>query len=110
MMLRVTLGALGALMLASCHHAMPGPAPGGSIGAGNPYPLTTYTCQDNTRLGVRLMGDRASVSVNGATAVDLPVTGSDGTTYSNGRQTLTIVQGSVSWAVGRAVPTPCQGG
>ncbi len=110
MMRRVTLGALGALMLASCHHPMPGPTPGPSVGAGNPYPLSNYTCQDNTRLGVRLMGDRASVSVNGAAAVDLPSTGSDGTTFSNGRQTLTIVQGRLSWAVGRAMPTSCTGG
>lgn len=110
MMLRVTLCALGALMIASCHHPMPGPAPGGSVGAGNPYPVSNYTCQDGTRLAVRLMGDRASVSANSAAAVDLPSTGSDGTTYSNGRQTLTIVQGRLSWAVGRAMPTPCTGG
>jgi hypothetical protein len=43
-------------------------------------------------------------------AIDLPAMGSDGTTFSNGRQTLTIVQGRVSWGVGRAAPTSCTGG
>lgn len=33
----------------------------------------------------------ASVSINGDTAVDLPSMGLDGTTYSNGQHTLTIV-------------------
>lgn len=50
---------------------MPSPSPDASIGAGNPYPVTNYTC-DGTRIAVRLMGDRASVSVDGAAAVDLP--------------------------------------
>ncbi|MGQ3214511.1 hypothetical protein [Shinella sp.] len=81
-----------------------------SIGVGNPYPVSDYTCQDGTRLAVRLLGDRASVSVDGATAIDLPLMGSDGTAYSNGRHTLTIVQGQLSWGVGRAVPSACAGG
>lgn len=106
----LSIAAISALALASCHHPMPGPTPGASIGAGNPYPVSNYTCQDGTRLAVRLLGDRASVSANGAAAVDLPSMGSEGTTYSNGRQTLTIVQGRVSWGAGRAVPSACTGG
>ena len=106
-MLRFAIAALGVLTLAACHHPMPSPSPSPSIGAGNPYPVTNYTC-GGTRLAVRLMGDRASVSVDGAAAVDLPGDQS-GTTYSNGRQTLTIVQGRVSWGVGRAVPVACAG-
>ena len=94
-----------ALTLAACHH----PKPSASIGVGNPYPVSTYIC-DGTRLAVRLMGDRASVSVDGAAAVDLPATGQSGTTFSNGRQTLIIDQGRTSWAVGRAVPVECTGG
>ena len=62
------------------------------------------------RLSVRLLGDRARVSVNGARAIVLPVMGSDGTTFSNGRQTLTIRQGQLSWGLGRAMPVPCRGG
>lgn len=97
---------IGALMLSSLEVA----ASDVSIGAGNPYPISDYTCEDGTRLAVRLFGDRASVSVNGATAVDLPLMGPDGATYSNGRHTLTIVQGRLSWGVGRAVPSACVGG
>lgn len=85
-------------------------ASGASIGAGNPYPVSHYKCEDDTQLAVRLFGDRASVSVNGNAAIDLPSIGKEGTTYSNGRQTLTIIQGRLSWGVGRAVPSACKGG
>ena len=94
----LSIAAVSALMLASSVQS----TPEASIGAGNPYPVSNYTCADGTHLAVRLLGDRASVSVNGATAVDLPSMGSEGTTFSNGRQTLSIVQGRLSWGVGRA--------
>ena len=100
--------ALGALVLVGCGTS--GSGSGASIGVGNPYPMSRYICQDGTQLAVRLLGESASVSVNGATAVDLPAMGSDGTTYSNGQQTLRIVQGTLSWGVGRAAPTACTGG
>ncbi len=106
MLRNLSIAAIGALMLASFEHS----ASGASVGAGNPYPVSDYTCEDGTRLAVRLLGDRASVSVNGAAAVDLPSMGPEGTTYSNGQQTLTIVQGRLSWGVGRAVPSACTGG
>jgi hypothetical protein len=106
MLRNLLTAAISALMLAGFGHS----ASGASIGGGNPYPVSNYTCQDGTHLAVRLLGDRASVSVNGATEIDLPSMGSDGTTYSNGRQTLTIVQGRLSWGIGRAVPSACTGG
>ena len=106
MLRSLSITAICVLMLAGCEHS----APGASIGAGTPYPVSNYTCQDGTRLAVRLLGDRASVSVNGAAAVDLPSLGSEGTTYSSGQRTLTIVQGRLSWGVGRAVPATCTGG
>jgi len=106
MLFRFALGVIAALTLASCQRSMPEPTPGASIGAGNPYPVSNYTCE-GTRLAVRLMGERASVSVDGAAAVDLPVTDQSGTTYSNGRQTLIIKQGLASWAVGRTTPVVC---
>ncbi len=106
MLRNLSIAAISALMLATCEHS----ALGASVGAGNPYPVSNYTCQDGTRLAVRLLGDRASVSINGATAVDLTSMGPEGTTYSNGQQTLTIVQGRLSWGVGRAVPSACTGG
>jgi hypothetical protein len=109
MLLRFALGALSALVLAGCHTPPRAPTPDPSIGVGNPYPVSNYQC-GNTRLAVRLMGERASVSIDGAAAVDLPVSGTSGTTYSNGRQTLIIEQGRVSWGVGRAVPVACTGG
>ena len=109
MLLRFALGALSALVLASCETPTPAPTPGPSIGVGNPYPVSNYKC-GNTRLAVRLMGERASVSVDGADPIDLPVSGSSGTTFSNGRQTLIVEQGSVSWGLGRAVPVAFTGG
>ena len=102
---RLIIGVFATLTLAACHHPKPSP----SIGAGNPYPVSTYVC-DGTRLAVRLMGESASVSVNGAAAVDLPAMGQAGTTFSNGRQTLIIEQGRTSWALGRAMPVACTGG
>lgn len=75
-----------------------------------PAPVSHYTCQSGEHLAVRLRGNRASVSVNGDRAVDLPAMGSEGTTYSNGRQTLVIEQGRVSWARGRAQLLPCANG
>lgn len=106
MLKRFSIAAIGVLMLAGCEHS----EPDASIGVGNPYPVSNYTCEDGTRLAVRLMGERASVSVNDAPAIDLPSMGQDGTAFSNGRQTLTIVQGRLSWGLGRAVPMACAGG
>lgn len=107
MLRNLSIAAIGALMLASSVHA---DEPGASTGVGNPYPVSDYTCADGTQLAVRLFGDHASVSVNGATEVDLPAMGTEGTTFSNGRWTLTIEQGRLSWGVGRAVPSECAGG
>lgn len=102
---RSIVGAFSVWMLAACQHPTPSP----SIGVGNPYPVSSYVC-DGTRLAVRLMGESASVSVDGAAAVDLPATGQSGTTFTNGRQTLMVAQGRTSWAVGRAMPVACTGG
>ena len=102
---RLIVGTCATLTLVACHHPKPDP----SIGVGNPYPVSTYVC-DGTRLAVRLMGESASVSVDGAAAVVLPAMGQAGTTFSNGRQTLIVEQGRTSWALGRAVPVPCTGG
>ncbi|MBZ9811596.1 hypothetical protein LB542_10555 [Mesorhizobium sp. BR1-1-9] len=102
----LSVAAIGAVMIVSFTYS----AFATSIGVGNPYPVSNYKCEDGTRLAVRLLGDRASVSVNDAAEVDLPSKGPEGTTYSNGQWTLTIVQGRLSWGVGRAVPSLCVGG
>lgn len=105
----LSIAAISVMMLGTFVHSASG-ASGPSIGAGNPYPVSIYTCEDGTHLAVRLLGDRASVSVNDAAEVELPSRDPEGTTYSNGQWTLTIVQGRLSWGVGRAVPTECTGG
>ena len=61
-----------------------------------------YLCQRGTKLSVKLLGESAEVGVDGAGAVlPLPALGQDGTTFTNGRQTLYVKQGVVSWAIGR---------
>lgn len=101
------IGALATVALAACQKSTP--APEQSIGAGNPYPVSEYVCE-GTRLAVRLMGESASVAVDGAAAVELPKVGESGTTFSNGRQTLLIEQGQLSWSTGSATPVACTGG
>ena len=64
-----------------------------------------YACEDGARLTVRLLGAVAEVGVNGAAPTALPLLGDEGTTYTNGRQTLTILQGRTSWAIGRMAPS-----
>ncbi len=93
------------LALASCSAAPQ--TPQASI---LPEPTVNYSCQDGTRLAVRLLGVIAEVGVNGGAPISLPVMGNEGTTYSNGRQTLTIIQGRTSWAVGRMMPVQCASG
>ena len=105
MLRKLSIAATTVLMFANCEH----PASAASTGVGDPYPVSNYTCEDGTRLAVRLFGEYASVSVNDAAAIDLPSV-AEGTTFSNGRQTLTIIQGRLSWGIGRAVPSECSGG
>ena len=97
--------AVAGLMLASCNTV-----PEGSKASILPEPVVAYSCQDGTQLLVKLLGATAQVGVNGAAPISLPNMGQTGTTYSNGRQTLTIVQGRTSWALGKMMPVPCTGG
>lgn len=101
------IGALAATALAACQKSTP--VPEQSIGVGNPYPVSNYECE-GARLAVRLLGESASVSVDGAAAVELPMTGESGTTFSNGSQTLIIEQGRLFWSPGAATPVACTGG
>ncbi|WP_143413187.1 hypothetical protein [Haematobacter genomosp. 1] len=98
---------ISALLLAG---AVQADEPAAAIGAENPFPVSEYSCADGTHLAVRLLGESASVSVDGGEEVDLPAMGTDGTTYSNGQWTLSIREGRLSWAVGRATPSQCPGG
>ena len=104
---RSIFGAIVVVALAACSKSTP--VPEQSIGAGNPYPVSEYVCE-GTPLAVRLMGESASVSVDGAAAMELPKVGESGTTFSNGIQTLTIEQGRLSWSNNSAAPVACTGG
>jgi hypothetical protein len=59
---------------------------------------------------VKLLGATAEVGVNGGARVSLPARGEEGTTYTNGRQTLYILAGKVSYAVGRMAAEACTPG
>lgn len=72
-----------------------------------PHPVETYTCERGTKLTVKLLGETAEVGVNGAEPISLPALGDDGTTFTDGTKTLMIVQGKLSYAVGRAAPEAC---
>lgn len=117
MKLQLMLAASAALVLAACQppaekapEAPAAPevttsaAPEMSI---PPAPTVAYTCERGTKIAVKLTGPAAEVAVNGAEAVSLPALGEEGTTFTNGRLTLTIVQGKVSIATGRAAAEAC---
>lgn len=113
MKLAFALAAVAALAVSACTTpeelappvatAAPADAPVAAIPAA---PVENYTC-GGTKLAVKLLGATAEVSVDGAAAVTLPVLGDAGDTYTNGRQTLFIKQGKVSWAIGRMAAQDC---
>jgi hypothetical protein len=73
-----------------------------------PRPTEKYPCERGTRLSVKLPGETAEVGVDGGAVVSPPALGEDGTTFSNGRQTLYVKQGVVSWAIGRVTAETCK--
>ena len=99
----ITVAALTVLVPAAC--AASPPLPAASI---LPRPTDRYTCERGTKLSVKLLGESAEVSVDGAAAVSLPSLGEDGTTFTNGHQTLYVKQGVVSWATGRMAAQTCK--
>jgi len=103
----ITVSAVAALVLAACAPGAPLPATGPAASI-MPPPTEHYTCERGTRLAVKLLGESAEVGVDGANAVSLPALGNDGTTFSNGRQTLYVKQGVVSWAIGRMALESCR--
>jgi len=113
------LAALSVLALVGCAppKAPPEEAPPAAPAAADapvasipPAPVESYTCERGTKLSVKLLGATAEVGVDGAEPVSLPVLGNEGTTYTNGRLTLMIVQGKVSFAKGRMAAEACAPG
>lgn len=103
-----TLAVNAVLVLAACAASPPLSDPAKPVASIMPPPTERYTCERGTKLSVRLLGETAEVGVDGAGAVSLPALGEDGTTFSNGRQTLYVKQGVVSWALGRMAAEVCK--
>lgn len=101
-------GAVAALVLAACASGLSRHAAAQPAASIMPPPTEKYTCERGTKLSVKLLGESAEVRVNGADVVSLPALGKDGTTFTNGRQTLFVKQGVVSWAVGRMAAEACK--
>jgi hypothetical protein len=104
----ITVVAIAMLVLAACSPSPPPPAVAGPAASIMPRPTEKYTCERGTRLSVKLLGETAEVGIDGAAAVLLPALGEDGTTFTDGRQTLYVKQGVISWAVGRMAAETCK--
>jgi hypothetical protein len=104
----ISVAAVAVLVLTACSPSPPPPAAVGPAASIMPPPTETYTCERGTKLSVKLLGETAEVGVDGAAAVSLPALGEDGTTFTNGRQTLYVKQGVVSWAIGRMAAETCK--
>lgn len=104
----ITAAAVVALGVAACTPSPPPPVAAEPAASIMPRPTDRYTCERGTKLSVRLLGESAEVGVDGADAVSLPALGNDGTTFTNGRQTLYVKQGVVSWAIGRMAAETCK--
>jgi hypothetical protein len=104
----ITVAAVAVLVLGACSPSPPPAADAPPAASIMPRPTDRYTCERGTKLSVKLLGETAEVSVDGADAVSLPALGQDGTTFTNGRQTLYVKQGVVSWAIGRMAAETCK--
>jgi hypothetical protein len=104
----ITVAAVAVLTLAACSPSPPPPATPGPAASIMPPPTERYTCERGTKLSVKLLGETAEVGVDGAAALSLQALGEDGTTFTNGRQTLYVKQGVVSWAIGRMAAETCK--
>jgi membrane-bound inhibitor of C-type lysozyme len=118
--LTAALAAIAAMTLAACQPkevepaATPAPEAAAPAAATDPVasippaPTVNYACGDK-KLAVKLLGATAEVAIDGGEVMSLPVLGDEGTTYTNGRHTLFIKQGVVSYATGRMAAVTCTG-
>jgi membrane-bound inhibitor of C-type lysozyme len=102
------LAGLAAAALAGC--AEPAPKTEMPIASIPAAPVESYTCQNGRKLSVKLLGATAELALDGGAAMTLNALGQDGTTYSNGRHTIVIRQGVLSYGAGRMIPAPCAAG
>ena len=102
------LAAAAVFVLAACSSNAPPSGAAEPAASVMPPPTERYTCERGTRLSVKLLGESAEVGVDGAAPVSLPALGNDGATFANGRQTLYVKQGVVSWAIGRMAAEACK--
>jgi len=104
----IVVAAVAVLALAACAPGLSPAAAAEPAASIMPPPTERYICERGTRLSVKLLGESAEVGVDGADAVRLPALGKDGTTFTNGRQTLYVKQGVVSWAIARMTAETCK--
>lgn len=99
---------LGATACKPQQPAEPGASIGGSAGA---HPTSKYRCGD-TDLGVQLLGESATISVEGGAPVNLveQATTDGRTVFSDGRQTISIEAGQLSWTPPQGASVGCTGG
>jgi len=104
----ITAATVATLVLAVCALSAPSPVAAEPAASILRPPTENYTCERGTKLSVKLLGETAEVGVDGADPVSLPAHGTDGTTFTNGRQTLYVKQGVISWAAGRMMAETCK--
>lgn len=83
------------------------PAAGGGPVASIPAAPTEHYVCGGAKLAVKLLGVTAEVAIDSEAPVSLPVLGDAGDTYTNGRLTLFVKQGKVSFARGRMAAQEC---
>lgn len=111
MLRQLSLSAAVLLVAAACQPQQAA-GPEASIGgSGGAHPTSRYRCGD-TDLGVQLLGESATVSVNGGAPVKLAeqATTDGRTVFSDGKQTMTIEAGRLSWTPPQGTAVECTGG
>jgi hypothetical protein len=101
-----------AVLLVGATACKPSTEPVATIGGSGPtHPVSEYRCGE-TSLAVQLLGESVSVSIDGATPIQLAqkVSNNERTVYSDGRKTITIEAGRLSWEPQQGSPVGCVGG
>lgn len=99
------------LSATACQPQQPAEPEASIGGSGGAHPTSQYRCGD-TNLGVQLLGESATVSVDGGAPVNLveQATTDGRTVFSDGQQTLSIEAGQLSWTPPQGARVACSGG